>query len=260
MEEATVLPTITKTFYKSLWPSINHSSANLPPLSMQWRINSLIDLLLPRCLRTTNRTGMSSSSCFRFQVWKMKTNSSSSSNSKTNMKMKTIRCSLNKITVLLSNSLLLSSASKEESMQSTIKWSMKIAHRLILKRSRPQPTSQLQTLEKNPPIETIGTSKWKMHRRKFQWFSRETRPRISSKRLLMGGRRDIKCNRLNWSIGRLRRKSRLTLKEDGSTSRRTITFRLRKRLISRGPRRAREWEHLVGYRRLRVHLYNRIHH
>jgi hypothetical protein len=38
----------------------------------------------------------------------------------------------------------------------------------------------------------------------------------------------------------LRRKSRLTLKEDGSTSRRTITFRLRKRLISRGPRRARE--------------------
>jgi hypothetical protein len=110
MEEATVLPTTTKTYYKYQWPSINHTSENLPLLSMLV-INLLIDLPVLSCLKTTTRMGMRSSRCFRFQELKMKINSGSLMKI---MKMKTIRYSLNKITALLSNSLLLSSPSKAD--------------------------------------------------------------------------------------------------------------------------------------------------
>jgi hypothetical protein len=142
MEGATtVLPTTTKTFYKYQWPSINLTSGNLPLLNM-WMINSPIDSLpLRSCLKTTTRRWMRSSKYFRFQGSKMKINNSSL---KTIMKMKTIRYSLNKTTVQLSNSHILSWPSKEESAFNNIKWSMKIVHLLILKRNPPQPISQLQ--------------------------------------------------------------------------------------------------------------------
>jgi hypothetical protein len=110
MEEATVLPTTTKTYYKYQWLSINHTSENLPLLSMLV-ISLLIDFPLLSCLKTTTRMGMRSNRCFRFQVSKMKINSGSLMKI---MKMKTIRYLLNKITALLSSSLLLSSPSKAE--------------------------------------------------------------------------------------------------------------------------------------------------
>lgn len=174
---------------------------------------------------------MRNSKCFKFQVLKMKINSSSL---KTIIKMKTIRYSLNKITVSLYNSQLLSSKSKGKWTFNNIKWSMKIVHLLILRRNQPQPTFQLQISQKNPATATIDISKWKIHRRR-----RETRSRISSKRLLKGVVRR-ECNRLKWLIGRLRKRSPLTLKGDGSISRRIIIYRLRKGLISRGQRQVRE--------------------